>query len=101
MKFTIKCKEMSVSLTCGSLRDLRITVHRGRPYTNPLADEIDKYPWYTVLGTAFSQGHSSIHFSSKGCRRQDVANTIAHCMEKVFGDLDMDIEIKRVSAGRG
>lgn len=92
---------MSVSLICGSLKNLRITVHKGRQYTNALADEIDKYAWYTVHGTAFSQGQSSIHFSSRGCRREDVANTIAHCMEKVFNAPELEIEIKKQNPDKG
>ena len=97
MKYIIKCEKMSVSLICGSLRNLRITVHKGRPYTNSLADEIDRYPWYDVIGTAFAPKHASIHFSSSGCSRRDVANTVAHCMERVFGDPDMPVEIMKES----
>ena len=88
---------MSVTLFCRSLRNLRITVQKGRQYTNNLADEIDKYPWYTVIGTAFAPKHASIHFSSKGCSRRNVAETVAHCMECVFGDPDMPIEIMKES----
>ena len=90
---------MSVSLVCGNLRNLRISVHNGRQYTNNLADEIDKYPFYTVIGTAFAPRHASIHFSSRGCSRRDVANMVAHCMECVFGDHDMPVDIAMVSHG--
>lgn len=86
---------MIVSLICGSLKNLRISVHKGRQFTNALADEIDRYPWYTVMGTAFAPKHASIHFSARGCSRKDVANTVAHCMERVFGDPDMPVEIKK------
>ena len=97
MKFTIKCEKMIVSLICSSLKNLRITVHKGRPFTNALADEIDSYPWYSVMGTAFAPKHASIHFSSRGCRPVDVANTVAHCMERMFGDPDLPVEIKKES----
>lgn len=88
---------MSVSLICGNLRNLRISVHNGRQHTNSLADELDTYPWYTVIGTAFAPRHASIHFSSRGCSRRDVANAVAHCMERVFGDPGTPVEIRKES----
>ena len=102
MKFTIKCEKMSVTLMGGSPKDLRISVHKGRQYTNALADEIDKHDRYSVHGTAFGSGTASIHFSANGyVNWVHLAIQVTNSINRAIGDPEMEIEIQDMYPGKG
>ncbi len=88
---------MSVRLFCDYRQTLRISVRKGKGFTNTLADEIDCDKRFDVQGTAFSKGTASIHFSvRRHTPWQTIANFVGLCMKGMFGDPTMPVRITRL-----
>lgn len=86
MKFEYKARGFRAVLYTGNRSNIKIHITNGRAATNPIADKIDTYGCFDVMGTVFQESCSSIFFKEKRQRTWGyIRGLVRRSIEDILG----------------